>query len=51
MCDYVANLQLHMTLQARNLLPTLNNNGDSRELMLQETQANFEKIASRQPMF
>ncbi len=50
--EYVADLQLHMTLQARNLVPSLNqaqNQGpDSREQMLQQTQAHFEKLISRQ---
>lgn len=46
--DYVAQLQLHMTLQARNLVPSLTQARDSREQLLQETQANVEKMASRQ---
>ena len=46
--DYVAELQLHMTLQARNLVPNLTHARDSREQLLQETQANVEKMASRQ---
>ncbi|WP_139240528.1 hypothetical protein [Geitlerinema sp. PCC 9228] len=46
--DYVAHLQLHMTLQARNLVPTLTQAADSREELLQQTQANFEKFVSRQ---
>ncbi|QDZ41142.1 hypothetical protein FRE64_15050 [Euhalothece natronophila Z-M001] len=46
--DYVAELQLHMTLQARNLVPSLTQARDSREQLLQETQANVEKMASRQ---
>ncbi|MCU0535147.1 hypothetical protein HC931_03795 [Candidatus Gracilibacteria bacterium] len=47
--EYVAQLQLHMALQARNLLPNLTTNvSDSREKLLQETQANVEKIVSRQ---
>ncbi|HHP7231237.1 MAG TPA: hypothetical protein ACFCUY_10315 [Xenococcaceae cyanobacterium] len=47
--DYVAQLQLHMALQARNLLPTLTTNvSDSRQQMLQETQAVSEKWVSRQ---
>ena len=50
--EYVAQLQLHMTLQARNLVPTLSNTGinNSRHQMLQETQAIIEKIASRQSL-
>lgn len=46
--EYVAHLQLHMTLQARNLVPRLTHAADSREQMLQQTQAHFEKLASRQ---
>ena len=46
--DYVANLQFHMTLQARNLVPNLTGQGDSRESLLHQTQATFEKHASRQ---
>ncbi len=49
--EYVAHLQLHMTLQARNLVPTLKHTlvfEDSREQLLHQTQANFEKIISRQ---
>ena len=46
--DYVAHLQLHMALQARNLVPHLSQpNTDSRSLMLHKTQADFEKVASR----
>ncbi|NJK42066.1 MAG: hypothetical protein HC934_13435 [Acaryochloridaceae cyanobacterium SU_2_1] len=48
--DYVAHLQLHMTLQARNLVPTLTRPEDSREKLLQETQAVFEKHVSRQSL-
>jgi hypothetical protein len=46
--EYVAHLQLHMTLQARNLVPRLTQVTDSREQLLQQTQANFEKLISRQ---
>lgn len=48
--EYVAQLQLHMTLQARNLVPNLNltNANSSRHQLLQETQAMIEKLASRQ---
>lgn len=46
--EYVAQLQLHMTLQARHLVPTLTNATDSRHQLLQETQANIEKLVSRQ---
>lgn len=49
MGDYVAQLQLHMTLQARNLVPSLHQDGDRHRLqLLQETQALTEKWASRQ---
>lgn len=47
--EYVAHLQLHMTLQARNLVPTLQPiQEDSRQQLLHQTQANFEKLISRQ---
>ncbi|WP_017305552.1 hypothetical protein [Spirulina subsalsa] len=50
--EYVAHLQLHMALQARNLVPSLNPSlhslEDSRQQLLHETQANFEKLISRQ---
>jgi uncharacterized membrane-anchored protein YhcB (DUF1043 family) len=46
--DYVAHLQLHMALQARNLVPDLMQSGDSLQVLLQETQANCEKLSSRQ---
>ncbi|AFZ50507.1 hypothetical protein [Dactylococcopsis salina] len=46
--DYVAQLQLHMALQARNLVPSLTQARDSREQLLQDTQASVEKMASRQ---
>ena len=48
--EYVADLQFHMTLHARNLVPSLNQVKDSREQMLQQTQAHFEKLNSRQPL-
>lgn len=48
--EYVAQLQLHMTLQARNLVPTLTRATDSREQLLQETQAKIEKLVSRQKL-
>ena len=48
--EYVAQLQLHMTLQARNFLPTLNDVTNSREQLLQDTQANIEKLVSRQSL-
>lgn len=46
--EYVAHLQLHMALQARNLVPNLTQASDSREQMLHQTQADFEKLVSRQ---
>jgi hypothetical protein len=47
--EYVAHLQLHMALQARNLVPTLNHTTEgSREELLHQTQADFEKLISRQ---
>ncbi len=46
--EYVAHLQLHMTLQARNLVPALTRAADSREQLLHQTQATFEKLVSRQ---
>lgn len=46
--EYVAHLQLHMSLQARNLVPPLTQVTDSREQLLQQTQAHFEKLISRQ---
>ena len=46
--EYVAQLQLHMALQARNLVPTLKQVSDSREQLLQQTQATVEKLVSRQ---
>ena len=49
--EYVAHLQLHMALQARNLVPTLKQKvEDSREELLHQTQANFEKLISRQAL-
>lgn len=47
--EYVAQLQLHMTLQARNLIPNITTQTkDSRAQLLEETQANLEKLVSRQ---
>jgi hypothetical protein len=47
--EYVAHLQVHMALQSRNLVPALGGDrNDSRSQLLQETQADFEKIVSRQ---
>lgn len=47
MREYVAELQLHMTLHARNLVPSLDNTSDHRCQLLHETQACLEKLASR----
>lgn len=46
--DYVAQLQLHMALQARNLVPSLTQSNDPRQQLLSETQATVEKLVSRQ---
>lgn len=46
--DYVAHLQLHMSLQARNLVPTVTHTSDTRSQLLHETQAHLEKLVSRQ---
>ncbi len=46
--DYVAQLQLHMALHARHLVPSLTQPEDPRHKLLQETQATIEKLASRQ---
>lgn len=50
--EYVAQLQVHMALQARNLVPTLTDTSvvNSRQQMLRETQAVIEKFASRQSL-
>jgi hypothetical protein len=48
--QYVAELQVHMALAARNLVPSFDLNTDSRSQLLQETQAHFEKLASRQEL-
>ncbi|ELR99130.1 hypothetical protein [Gloeocapsa sp. PCC 73106] len=48
MSEYVAELQVHMSLQARNLVPRLKQTNDSREQFLQDTQAHLEKFVSRQ---
>lgn len=46
--DYVAELQLHMTLQARNLVPTLSQSQGGCQHLVHESQAMVEKIVSRQ---
>lgn len=50
--EYVAQLQLHMALQARNLVPSLSTThiNASRHQMLEEVQATVEKLASRQSL-
>ncbi|MEM9511812.1 MAG: hypothetical protein AAF978_03875, partial [Cyanobacteria bacterium P01_E01_bin.48] len=48
MCDYVADMQVHMALQARNLVPSMDAAiSDGRQSMLQQAQAASEKFASR----
>ncbi|MBW4541705.1 MAG: hypothetical protein KME43_21550 [Myxacorys chilensis ATA2-1-KO14] len=49
--EYVAQLQLHMALQTRNLVPKLTSTPDSREQLLHQTQADIEKLISRQSFF
>jgi hypothetical protein len=46
--EYVADLQLHMALHARKLVPSFNEAKDGRQELLQETQAQYEKLISRQ---
>jgi hypothetical protein len=46
--DYVAHLQLHMALQTRNLVPHLTHGNDPRHQLLHQTQAQIEKVVSRQ---
>ena len=48
--EYVAQLQLHMALQARNLVPSMNGKGqpNQRQSLLHQTQADIEKMVSRQ---
>lgn len=47
--EYVAHLQLHMALQARNLVPSMSHDQSSqRQAMLHQTQADIEKMVSRQ---
>lgn len=48
--EYVAHLQMHMALQARNLVPALTQTIDSRAELLHQTQATFEKYVSRQTL-
>lgn len=46
--EYVAHLQLHMALQARNLVPSMGQSRDRRHDLLHQTQADIEKLVSRQ---
>ena len=48
MSDYVAHLQVHMSLQSRNLLPHINQVKNSPNDLLYQTQANLEKLTSRE---
>ena len=48
--EYVAELQLHMALQARKLVPTLQHTADSRHQLLHSTQAAIEMQISRQAL-
>lgn len=48
--EYVAHLQVHMALHARKLVPSLTQTNDSRESLLHQTQADFEKFISRQTL-
>ncbi len=45
---YVADMQLHMALQARFMLPTLNADANSAAALVHQAQADAEKFASRQ---
>lgn len=47
MSGYVAELQLHMSLQAKNLVPVLDPSNDSLHQLLHESQTNLEKLVSR----
>ena len=46
--DYVAHLQVHMSLQSRNLLPHINQVKDTSNDLLYQTQVNLEKLTSRE---
>lgn len=46
--DYVAHLQLHMSLQSRNLLPSMNKIKDNNHNFVYESQATIEKFTSRE---
>lgn len=45
--EYVAELQLHMALHARNLVPSLDPQGERPLHWVHESQALAEKLASR----
>ena len=47
MGSYVTELQLHMSLQAKDLTPNLEPATDSLHKLLHDTQINLEKQASR----
>ena len=47
MGSYVTELQLHMSLQAKDLTPNLDPTTDSLHKLLHDTQMNLEKQASR----
>lgn len=49
-CNYVTELQLHMALQSRNLVPSFGpaDDNDSRMSLLHQAQAELERSASRQ---
>ena len=46
--DYVAHLQVHMSLQSRNLLPHIGKAQDNSNNLLYQTQVNIEKLTSRE---
>lgn len=46
--DYVAHLQVHMSLQSRNLLPQISQVQDHTNDLLYQTQVNIEKFTSRE---
>lgn len=45
---YVTELQLHMSLQAKNLVPSFPPTSEGVRQLLHESQTNLEKLASRQ---
>ncbi|NJN73839.1 MAG: hypothetical protein HC799_14030 [Limnothrix sp. RL_2_0] len=46
--NYVTELQVHMSLQSKQLVCSLEPTNDSLHQLIHETQANLEKLASRQ---